>query len=225
MESLKDRFQRHTVLTPAELAALRGPLGDATVYNNVPIRRASGRLRFLAEGWSLAMVRLTDGRKPIVRVNLPGDPIDGIFDDDSVEIEHVAVGPVVIVDLTLLRQSGFVGFSRVLQHESSALQHRLNAGILRLGHMTAAERTIHFMLEMDARWRAEHPESGDSIPFPLRQQHLADCLGLSVVHVNRTLQALRRDGLIRLERGELCLRDRHRLTLACGYPDQNRRAA
>jgi DNA-binding transcriptional regulator LsrR (DeoR family) len=39
---------------------------------------------------------------------------------------------------------------------------------------------------------------GDSYDFPLTQEELAMCLGLTPVHVNRTLQELRRAGLVDL---------------------------
>ena len=43
--------------------------------------------------------------------------------------------------------------------------------------------------------------NGDSFPFPLTQEQLGWCLGLTAVHVNRTLQELRRRGLVEVERG------------------------
>jgi CRP-like cAMP-binding protein len=40
---------------------------------------------------------------------------------------------------------------------------------------------------------------GDGMPFPLTQQHIADALGISLVHANRTLKRLQRDGLFRIK--------------------------
>ena len=47
--------------------------------------------------------------------------------------------------------------------------------------------------------------------FPLTQNDLADATGLTAVHVNRTLQELRRDGLIELERKQLHILDMPRM--------------
>jgi transcription initiation factor IIE alpha subunit len=47
--------------------------------------------------------------------------------------------------------------------------------------------------------------------FPLTQNDLADATGLTAVHVNRTLQELRRDGLIELDRKQLQIIDLERM--------------
>ncbi len=50
-----------------------------------------------------------------------------------------------------------------------------------------------------------------SCDFPLTQTDIADATGLTAVHVNRTLQELRRDDLIVIERRQLTIPDIHRL--------------
>jgi len=47
--------------------------------------------------------------------------------------------------------------------------------------------------------------TGESFDFPITQEQLASCLGLTAVHVNRTLQALRREALIELENRRLTI--------------------
>ncbi|MEO8244573.1 MAG: helix-turn-helix domain-containing protein, partial [bacterium] len=42
---------------------------------------------------------------------------------------------------------------------------------------------------------------------PLTQYHLADALGLSAVHVNRTLRDLREDGLLTFKDGQVTIHD------------------
>jgi CRP-like cAMP-binding protein len=55
---------------------------------------------------------------------------------------------------------------------------------------------------------AEPPLSaGPGVPFPLTQQHIADALGLSLAHTNKTLRKLQRRGLYRIEDGRLQLLD------------------
>ena len=51
----------------------------------------------------------------------------------------------------------------------------------------------------------------DGYGFPLTQRELSECLGLTVVHANRTLQELRRRGLVELENRQLTIRDRRGL--------------
>ena len=51
----------------------------------------------------------------------------------------------------------------------------------------------------------------DGFAFPLTQRELSECLGLTVVHANRTIQELRRRGLVELENRNLTILDRRGL--------------
>jgi DNA-binding Lrp family transcriptional regulator len=57
------------------------------------------------------------------------------------------------------------------------------------------------------RLRAVGLTQDSSYELPVSQAELGDALGLSTVHVNRTLQELRRDGLIELRGGRLEIKD------------------
>ena len=48
---------------------------------------------------------------------------------------------------------------------------------------------------------------GNAVDFPVTQQHIADTLGMSLVHTNKTLQILRRSRAVRWDRNELEIRD------------------
>ena len=73
--------------------------------------------------------------------------------------------------------------------------------VIRLGRQTARARFTHLMLELHERLaRMGLAEPGGSAT-PLTQDALADVLGFSTVHVNRTVQQLRRDGLLDMKNG------------------------
>jgi CRP-like cAMP-binding protein len=59
----------------------------------------------------------------------------------------------------------------------------------------------HFFLELQRRLEVTGLGDSQRFPLPLTQEILADALGLSIVHVNRTLQHLRREQLIELRSG------------------------
>jgi CRP-like cAMP-binding protein len=67
-----------------------------------------------------------------------------------------------------------------------------------LGRRGAVSRLCHLLCEMLERLRAVGLVDGDACPFPVSQTELGDALGLSNVHVNRTLQEIRAAGLIGL---------------------------
>ncbi len=62
-----------------------------------------------------------------------------------------------------------------------------------------------------ARLEAVDLVSDNGFDFPLTQTDVADAVGLSTVHVNRTLQALRQDGLVEWDRKRVQVLDRRRL--------------
>ena len=68
-----------------------------------------------------------------------------------------------------------------------------------LGQRTASERMAHLFCEIFLRLRLAGLTREDSCDFPLTQADLADAMGLSKVHVNRTLQELRSAELIILK--------------------------
>ena len=68
--------------------------------------------------------------------------------------------------------------------------------LLRLGAMRATERMAHLLLEIYHRLASVNLARDYRFDLLLTQEQLSDVLGLSTVHINRTLQSLRREGLI-----------------------------
>ena len=67
----------------------------------------------------------------------------------------------------------------------------------------------HVLCEMYVRLRATGAigDGNYELPFPITQAELGHAVGLSAVHVNRTLQSLRRDGLITHNRTAIIIDD------------------
>ena len=83
--------------------------------------------------------------------------------------------------------------------------------IMNLGRREAYGRMAHLLCEFYVRLRAVGLTNGDACELPFTQAELADATGLSAVHVNRTLQELRGEGLITLRAGSLTVLDWDRL--------------
>jgi CRP-like cAMP-binding protein len=79
--------------------------------------------------------------------------------------------------------------------------------IVNVGQRNALERMAHLFCELLYRFRAVGLNQGLSCTLPLTQVELAETLGLSSVHVNRTLQELRRQKLITLDGGTLTIQN------------------
>ena len=72
---------------------------------------------------------------------------------------------------------------------------------------SALERVAHFLLELLVRFQSIGRGDECSFTMPLTQELLADALGLSVPHVNRTLRQLRDDDLVRIDAHRVIVRD------------------
>jgi CRP-like cAMP-binding protein len=77
-----------------------------------------------------------------------------------------------------------------------------------LGRRSAQERMAHLFCEMDARLEVVGLASNGSYDLMLTQEELAECLGNTPVHVNRTLQQLREQGLLEFRGGKVTIHDR-----------------
>lgn len=106
----------------------------------------------------------------------------------------------------LHRQQPSMGFNItwLTAHEESLVDDTL----LSVGRRSAEERIATLLILLFKRAAALQPDGGASgVPFPLTQQHVADGLGLSLVHTNKTLRKLERRGLHRIGDGRLYLCD------------------
>jgi CRP/FNR family transcriptional regulator len=74
-------------------------------------------------------------------------------------------------------------------------------------HRSARERIAFMVLELYHRLRLRGLNDGYSIQFPLKQEDIADTLGLTTVHVNRTLHAFKDEGLLQIHKHELTILD------------------
>jgi len=83
--------------------------------------------------------------------------------------------------------------------------------MMNIGRRSARERVAHLLCEMACREEAAEISEGPIYHMPMTQEQLADATGLTAVHVNRTLQRLRADKLIKLGRADLTVLSRKRL--------------
>lgn len=98
----------------------------------------------------------------------------------------------------------------------------VDAGIFRewtlnVGRRTALQRIAHLLLEFGSRLEAIGLSDGSTYDLPVTQADLADAVGLSSVHTNRSLQMLRREGLIRSVGRTLTIEKRAELERLAGF--------
>lgn len=88
---------------------------------------------------------------------------------------------------------------------------------LNIGRRTARERTAHLLMEMGYRLADARLGDRGDFAFPITQVDLSDALGLTAVHVNRSLRWLRTQGLIETLRGRMVIPDWDALADYCAF--------
>jgi CRP-like cAMP-binding protein len=83
----------------------------------------------------------------------------------------------------------------------------LSQWLMNVGRRDARSRLAHLLCELALRFDFIGRGSRQGFSLPMTQEHLADALGLTPVHVNRTLKALREDGVVTLARGRVHIHD------------------
>jgi CRP-like cAMP-binding protein len=79
--------------------------------------------------------------------------------------------------------------------------------ITTLGQFSAEERIAFLLLHLMQRIATRNVIREQQYPFPLRQQHIADAVGLTAVHVSRILGTFRDRGIVELSNGVLKVAD------------------
>jgi CRP-like cAMP-binding protein len=176
---------------------------------------------WLASGWACRERMLPDGRRAILDFYLPGDFIglDHLFQQhasDSVvtltESGYYALGCEAL--LALFRQNSAIALElmRLVTEEKQRLERHATR-IARLPAMERSVAALRHLCERLALARGADKLRGDSAGYklPLSQQILADYLGLNIIHLNRTLKALRVADVLRTESGRIVIGDLQRL--------------
>lgn len=227
-ELIVRRYASLAPLTPADLALMRAVTetsefvrpGEEIETEDLP----QPRPRLLASGWACRFHLIADGRRMIVGLLLPGDSIGFRQRQHPTALASVAaLCPCRFLDATRLWSALAQddGEHKHLAQAQRTLEtigdpHTL-AHIVRLGRLNAVERICHLLLELRDRLQTVGLVWRDSFVLPLTYDSLADTVGLSVVHVNRTLQTLRRRRLIELRQGRVTLLDADAMAAECDY--------
>ena len=169
----------------------------------------------MCSGWAASVITLSDGRRQIVSVLLPGDLISAAL---LFESRHGAlVETITDVRYCIFKRSQLK--SILLQHPHVfekfanaclAEKQRADELITDLGRRTADKRIARLMLGLADRFgQRGMTVQGDTLDmdFPLRQHHIADATGLTPVHVSKVVSEFRRHGLIKIGDRSLTILD------------------
>lgn len=202
------KLARFVDLTEREKTYLRDAQRDfMTVRAGADIVTAGQQYRciyVLNEGMAIRYKILKDGRRQVLNLILPGDFIGfpgTLFDPSLYSIAGLGETVVCAIPFKevfdLFRRHPRLGaaFFWLVGHEAALFAEHL----VGVGRRSAYERVAHLLLEFLVRLQVAGLADERSYVMPLTQELMADSLGLSVPHVNRTLRRLREDGLVSME--------------------------
>lgn len=214
------KLRRRIEISSEEEKAIRGLVAETRrVRADEILVRAGEELNtslMLLNGWLARAKDLPGGERQVTELHVAGDFADlhGFtlkhLDHDVLAMSDCTIAVVPherLQDLTdrhprLARVYWFMTNIDAAIHREWALS---------LGQRSAISRMAHLFCELHVRLDVVGLTSHRGYDFPLTQRELSECLGLTVVHANRTIQELRRRSLIELENRQLTILDRRGL--------------
>jgi CRP-like cAMP-binding protein len=172
-------------------------------------------------GWGFRYKLLEDGRRQILNFVLPADFIGlqaGVLNEMQHSVEALTNMLLCVFpkeklwELYTRRPSLAFDLTWLAAREEQIIDEHL----LNVGRRTALERIAFLFIYLFVRAQQVGLAKGDTIALPLTQQHLADTLGMSLVHLNKTLRRLTASNAVRWKPKLLEILDRERLAAIAG---------
>ncbi|WP_342111663.1 Crp/Fnr family transcriptional regulator [Methylobacterium sp. SI9] len=182
-------------------------------------------VHLVLSGFACRYKVLRNGKRQIVALLVPGDFCDlhvavlGAMDHSIATLSPCTVADLprdTILDLTERHPR----IAHALWWTTLVDEAILREWLVNMGQREADQQIAHLFCELLVRLQVAGVADANGYPFPLTQEDLAETLGLTSVHVNRTLQAMREAGLIVLQKRQLDIPDVERLKAFCDFdPD------
>lgn len=179
----------------------------------------------LLEGWAMRYSLLEDGSRQIIDFCLPGAFIG--FQPDAEAPKGYAAQAITDIKVCALPQKGLMDMMSETPNMALRLaciayrdQVSMARHLANVGRRKARGRVANLLMELFVRVRMRSAAAAsEAIPLPLTQELIGDALGLTSVHVNRTLRGLREDKIVSLKGGTLRILDPDRLAEEAGFEE------
>jgi CRP-like cAMP-binding protein len=228
VELLIRALSRRDEVTPAEIALLhalprrekRFAKGEAIVVSHSEPVESS----LLESGLAGREILLEDGGRQLCALHVPGDFVD-LHSKLVKQMDH---GVVALTDcrMSLVPHAALNRLTEEAPHLGRLLwlMTLIDGAIQRqwtvcMGRRDAVKHVAHIICELHLRLGVVGLTEGNRMQLPLSQAVLADVLGMSSVHVNRTLRALRQLNLVSWQRSEVVIHDMDGLIELCGFDE------
>lgn len=172
-------------------------------------------------GWAFRYKILDDGRRQILNYALPADMV-GLQGAIMRDMEHSveALTPLTLCVFPRAKlwdlYSKFPSLAFDLTWLAAREEQLIDEHLVNLGRRSSLERTAYLLQHLYVRADEAGMVKNGTIQFPFTQQHLADTLGMSLVHTNKTLKRLMGSNAIRWKNRVFEMINREALTEIAG---------
>lgn len=176
-------------------------------------------------GWVALTALLERGQRVVLDFALPGDFFGFQADPAAPRTQSaVAITSVRLCPLPKAEVEALINVDPVvaahLAHLIAAHEARAHDHVINSNTREARQRVAHLLIELYFRQRQQLPrQPHDTIELPLTLALIADTIGLTPVHVSRTLRRLREQGVVRFHRRRLYIEDPDALMRVSGIDD------
>ena len=164
----------------------------------------------LVSGFAFRQKLVDSGARQIISIHIPGEFLDiqnvflGVADHNVQSLNRSAIAVLPKKALSDI-MSERPNVRRAIWLDSLIDSSIFREWVVNVGRRAAKARIAHLLCELAQRLEDTGLTDGASFDFPLTQEQIADATGLTAVHTNRTLQALRKQGLISLSSSRLAI--------------------
>jgi CRP-like cAMP-binding protein len=182
----------------------------------------SAHLYTVLSGWAFRYKSLPDGRRQILNYALPSDLL-GLQGSINDEMEHSVEALTDMMLCVFPREklwslyTDFPTLAFDVTWLAAREEQLLDEQLLSVGRRTAMERLAHLLLTLFQRAEEVGLTKGDCIQFPFTQQHVADTLGMSLVHINKTLRRLNATKAMQWKDRKFEMHDREAMAKIANY--------
>lgn len=217
LSPLARRWSKYASLTPADRSDLM-----ALPYTRKSCSKDSYLVRdgqqvsdcsLLLSGFAYRQKLIRNGARQIISFHIPTEFVDlqnGLLTvaDHSVQCLN-ACEVAVIPRRALIELADSSPAIRVAMWTETLIDSSIfREWVVNVGRRDSRARIAHLLCEIAVRLEQIGAGAEDgTLEFPVTQEQLADATGMTPVHTNRTLQNLRKDGLIQLNTKSLKVLD------------------
>ena len=207
-----ERLQRRSTLSDEESDALLTLRGRTTIaranVDIVPPDQHANHVTLIIEGLVGRFGQVVDGQRQITALHIAGDMCDlHSLVTPATRWPLQALTPTAIMQVShaqfLAVARAYPNIAEAFWRDCSVDAAILSQWVVNVGRRDARSRMAHLFCEMAVRFEDAGDGCRTHFTLPMSQNQLADALGMTSVHVNRTLKTLREAGLVMMSRHEV----------------------